>query len=143
MHPEKAMWYQLREDLIGYWDATRHEDRLNEGVPDVSFGSKDKQGWIELKALHDWPKKENTIVKIDHYTPQQKIWLLKRGRVGGCCWLLLKVKYDWLLFDYKNAQLVGKSNKQQLFTLSIFHWSDRLNIFERRKFIDYITETEK
>lgn len=58
--------------------------------------------------MEAWPKREDTIVRIPHYTKEQKHFLLSRGRAGGRCWLLLRVgAREHLLFDSEAAQYVG------------------------------------
>lgn len=108
MKPEQKMWQALKKSVGNLWDAARHEDTLRKGVPDVSFGAKGVQGWIELKCLRSWPVREDTTVKIKHFTETQRVWLWKRGTWGGHTWLLLKVDRYWLLFDHLKAQRVGK-----------------------------------
>jgi hypothetical protein len=89
---------------------THHEDMLNAGVPDLSYSGAGVHGWIELKWLEAWPKRAATVVKIAHYTKEQKHFLLSRGRAGGRCWLLLRVEKDHLLIDHERAQDVGKAH---------------------------------
>jgi len=93
---------------------THHEDVLNAGVPDLSYSHGGVHGWIELKWLEAWPKRDATIVKIDHYTKEQKYFLLSRGRAGGRCWLLLRVGREHLLFGHEAAQDVGRITREEL-----------------------------
>ena len=66
------------------------------GTPDVSYAG----GWIELKQVEQWPARAETVLKIDHYTPQQRIFAVKERRAGGACWMLLQVgRRELLLFD--------------------------------------------
>ena len=74
------------------------------GTPDVNCSL----GWIELKSV-DKPKRDETRVRVDHWTKAQKIWLMKRWSVGGAASLLVKVSDYWLLFDPPTAfEVVGK-----------------------------------
>jgi hypothetical protein len=100
---------------------THHEDALNSGIPDLSY-SGGVNGWIELKWLEAWPKREATIVKIDHYTKEQRYFLLSRGRAGGRCWLLLRVGREHLLFDHEGAQKVGTVNYAHTAALCFTAW---------------------
>lgn len=68
------------------------------GTPDVNY----VEGWIELKHVPNWPKRGG-ILKIKHFTPQQRIWLMQRVARGGRVHLLLQVGQDWLLFSAMNA----------------------------------------
>lgn len=94
---------------------THHEDALQSGIPDLSYSGGGHHGWIELKWLEAWPKREGTIVRIPHYTKEQKHFLLSRGRAGGRCWLLLRVEGYHFLFDHERAQNVGELTRHGLF----------------------------
>ena len=76
-------------------DAVSVETAACPGTPDVNY----VEGWLELKSLPAWPKRPETPVRIDHLTPQQRVWLWARDKAGGAAWLLLKVADDWLLFQ--------------------------------------------
>ena len=122
MTQEQSMWATLRRIMGKRWHATRHEDRIARGIPDLSFGILNVQGWIELKCMPSWPK-ENGILRIPHYTPDQRLWMYLRGKG---CWLLLKVEKDWLIFNHIEAQEVGKLTKEQLFKCCVWKWEGTL-----------------
>ena len=107
MKPEQQMWQILSKAVGKYWDATRHEPPPR-GIPDVSFGARGKNGWIELKTIDKWPSRPETGVYIEHCTPQQRVWGFRRGQYGGHTWLLLKVGQEWLLFNYIAAMHIGR-----------------------------------
>ena len=100
---------------------THHEDALNSGIPDLSYSGGGVHGWLELKWLEAWPKRDATIVKIDHYTKEQKHFLLSRGRAGGRCWLLLRVGREHLLFDHERAQDIPGLTKYALCATAVLH----------------------
>lgn len=109
---EQQMWTTFRKRIV-HLDPQRVETRIDDGIPDVNYTG----GWIELKYLPKWPRDPSAIVKIDHYTPQQRAWGLRRWRAGGMSWLLLHVREDnsWMLFDGYTAQdLVGKARRELL-----------------------------
>lgn len=106
---------------------THHEDLLNAGIPDLSYSHGGVHGWIELKWREAWPKREATIVKIDHYTKEQKHFLLTRGRAGGRCWLLLRVGREHLLFDHEDAQSVGSENGPKTLLRGLLFYDDRID----------------
>ncbi len=123
MKPEQRMWASLNKSVGGLWDATRHEDLLNSGTPDVSFGCAGVQGWIELKYIPEWPKHLGTIVAVKHFTPQQKAWLMRRGNMGGRCWFLLKVgQTEWLLYDHYSLLDIGKGTQFTMRSRARFKW---------------------
>lgn len=94
MTPEQRMWEQARPLFVGL-DPVRVENPADPGTPDVSWVG----GWVELKHLDAWPKRATTAVQIDHFTPQQRAWLIRRAEANGSVHLLLRVGREWLLFD--------------------------------------------
>lgn len=117
MTPEQGLYRYLKKGMKGRWHVQRHEDLYCSGIPDISFGIKGCQGWIELKVLPKWPVKETTIVKIRHFTETQKAWLLNRGCHGGRCYMLLKISSsrEYLLFDYVQVKIhMDKRTKDEL-----------------------------
>lgn len=91
------------------------------GLPDVSFSP----GFCELKWLKSYPKRETTPVRIEHYTDDQRKWLLRRATAGGGAWLALKVKSDRYVFNAQQAQDVGNLTHSELKQNCLAHW-DRL-----------------
>lgn len=89
------------------------------GTPDVSYAG----GWIENKAMEHWPVKPETPLRVDHFTPQQRIFLIRRRKAGGRAFLLLTVERDWLLFDGDTAaRFLGTSTKAELLPMALATW---------------------
>lgn len=108
-------------------DAVSVENPACPGTADVNFIG----GWMELKYAQDWPAREETTVRIEHFTPQQRVWLRRRHHNLKKCsnpegiWLCLQVSKtrDWLVFDGESASKhVGKEgyNKAALLELAVF-----------------------
>lgn len=92
-------------------DAVSVENSVYPGTPDVNY----MEGWIELKKISKWPKRVTTIIRINHFTPQQKVWLRRRWEAGGQVYLLLQVGQEFLLFPGdKAALLLGNVPRKQL-----------------------------
>lgn len=120
------MWINLRKKMIPtFWlSATRHEDKLQGGIADVSFVQNKPHdyreecpgmhGWMELKKVSMLPVRPSTIVRIKHYTPEQRSFLLEKGR-AGMTFLLLQLERDYLLFDHIRAQAVGTLNTEDTY----------------------------
>lgn len=90
--------------ILRPFDAISVENGVGVGTPDVNS----VLGWIECKCAA-MPVRHDTKVTADHFTQEQKIWLLKRWRAGGSASLLLKVADWWLLFTPQTAfEIVGK-----------------------------------
>jgi len=92
-------------------DAVSVENSVYPGTPDVNY----MEGWIELKKIRKWPERVTTIIRISHFTPQQKVWLRRRWEAGGQAYLLLQVGQEFLLFPGdKAALLLGNVPRKQL-----------------------------
>ena len=137
MKPEQRMWQVLRELTHGLWNAQRHEDEFALGIPDVSFGAKHVQGWIELKQIPKWPVRPSTEVRVDHFTKQQRAWLKIRQIYGDRCWLLLKIEKTWMLFSPDMFQYVGTTNKHVLMKSANKVWASKPDPYE---FLSIITK---
>jgi hypothetical protein len=122
MSSERGLWTYLREGMKGRWHVTRHEDMLQSGIPDVSYGILGVQGWIELKQAHEWPKRGGAL-RLPHLSAEQRHWLTERGTIGNRCWILLQVEQDYFLLGYPTVFEVGESNKQELIEMSHGYWS--------------------
>lgn len=94
------------------------------GTPDVNY----IEGWIELKWLRSWPKREETPVRLEHYTKVQRVWAFRRRRAGGQCWMLLQCGREWLLMDGAVAALtLGHCTKAELIEHSEAYFSSGLD----------------
>ena len=122
-------------------DATSVENPACPGTPDVQFIG----GWIELKFREEWPKREDTTVRIEHFTPQQRVWLLRRWMAEvnlrtpePRCWLLLYVEEtrEHLLFDARTAaRSVAKDGATRA---KLYEWA-LLTTKDLQEIIDYVT----
>lgn len=112
MKSESKMWAKFRPVLVAAkLDPIRVENPIHPGTPDVNLCS---GSWIELKTIEDWPA-HGRIVQIKHFTPQQRVFLLKRWLAApGTTHLVLEVRTskEWLLFDGDvAARVVGKESE--------------------------------
>ncbi len=105
-------------------DAIAVENPARPGTPDVNF----IPGWLELKWLRDWPKgADRNPVLVPHFTQQQRIWLKRRVRKGGCAYLLLQVKREWLLLRGDvAAEMLGYANRKELIVAATAYWDTGL-----------------
>jgi hypothetical protein len=111
---ESAMWKKIRPILIAAkLDPVRVENPIHPGTPDVNFVD---GRWLELKCVPGWPARERTLLRIPHFTPQQRVWLFRRWTYApGSTLLLLEVRAarQWLLFDGDvAAKVVGRSTTE-------------------------------
>lgn len=116
-------------------DAVAVENPTNPGTPDVNY----VDGWLELKWLRNWPKRPESVVQLEHYTPQQKLWIRRRTIAGGRCFLVLQCKREWLIFKHPVTMDVGKLTRQQLYDQVMFRFDKGL---DKKTFIEIITEKD-
>jgi len=129
---ENSLWAKLRKNMIPkYWDeATRHEDKLQRGIADVSFCQAGHHGWMELKHVDLWPVRETTVVRIPHYHDDQRRFLFDKGHSAGNTWLFIQVDRDYMLFDWRAAQAVGDVTETSLEGFATFTWRGKLDYLE-------------
>jgi len=127
MSIEDTLWAYLRTGLRGRWHAQRHEDKLTKGIPDISYAMQNVDGWIELKALDDWPKYGDTPVRLN-LTPDQANWLRDRCAMGnGEVWILLRVGHggerEHLLFHATDAyELRDGASRMHMYEIAKKRW---------------------
>jgi len=121
----------MRRDVVALLcaaglDAMAVENPCLPGTPDVEC----IPGWIELKILTHWPKVSGAV-KLPKFRPGQRIWLRRRAAAGGSCWLLLRVRSDWLLFEGGYAaRMVGHVSREELYRNAKATWSSKQNMKE-------------
>jgi len=68
-------------------DPVSVENPAHPGTPDVNCTA----GWVELKCLDELPVRPSSVVRVKHFTPQQRVWLRRRWEANRRAWLLLRV----------------------------------------------------
>lgn len=118
--PEQAMWDSIGP-VIKCLDPQRIESTLTgSGIPDVNYN----HGWIELKYVKRWPPRGGPL-KLDHFTREQRGWLIRRHKAGGRAFLLLKVgDNEWLLFyGFVAAIHLGRVKREKLYECCAARWT--------------------
>lgn len=75
---------------FGHFD--RIENMLGRGMPDVTYCLSGVEGFVENKWRLRWPAKPEDIVTLDHFTPQQRIWIQQRTNAGGRVFVFLEIE---------------------------------------------------
>ena len=98
MTPESTLRRSLikRINKLEYAECMAVENFVTPGTPDMNGIYKKQEFWIELKSIERWGK-------IHHFTPQQKIWILKRGSQGGKVFLLVQKERFYKLLSWRQA----------------------------------------
>jgi hypothetical protein len=114
---ESGFWKLIKSkwSVIPGIKLMRVENPTSPGTPDLCVGFRGKCYWIELKQLRDgWPTRANTIVRIDHYSAEQRLWLFEWGMIHVPAFLLVQVvDHGVYLFDWQAAQRVGEIPKAE------------------------------
>ena len=132
---EKALKRYIFAGMKGQWDVQAHEDKHSTGIPDLSYGMNNVNGWVELKQIERYPV---TASKLRHFTAAQKRWLKNRGTKGGNCFLLLQVENDyyivpWWWLDKLIIKLAETADWND--TISCRLWCEKINFKELRKIL--------
>ncbi len=92
---EALMRKKLVKNLMRL-DAVPIENMLRAGTPDVNF----LYGWIECKYMKFWPRNaEKNPVRFPHpLTKEQCLWIKRRCKRGGLCYVAIQVSRDWFFF---------------------------------------------
>lgn len=120
---ESSLRSAVIEALI-HLDAVAVENPALPGTPDVNY----VEGWIELKSVPKWPVQHHVTIKLEHWTPQQKVWHLRRSRVGGQTYVMLEavVPGDILLLRGETAaKILGAATRQELAAVALAEWPSR------------------
>lgn len=105
-------------------DAVSVENPVLPGTPDVNY----VEGWLELKSLPGWPADPSTPLRVEHWTPQQKVWHVRRSRAGGTTHVLLEVvrsRHFLLLDGAVAARILGKATRAELVAAAVDVWNGR------------------
>ncbi len=95
------------------------------GTPDVTMLT---GLWMELKQIPAWPVRVDTLVRVDHFRPEQRIWLSDWSAAGGRCCVLLRVHRDWLWLEGGwAADNLGHVTRATLLRSAVKVWEGGLN----------------
>lgn len=105
--PEQKLYDWLERKIGHRAMLERVENRVKRNTPDLHLAANVRgvpiSGWIELKVLDAWPKRENTIVRLEHWTSGQRYWASRHAMHGGTTWLVLGVGEEVLVVNGKKA----------------------------------------
>lgn len=73
------------------------------GTPDLAFVAHGKDGWLELKIGEITTGR----LAVKTQTKQQVAWMRDHARVSGRAFTLVRMRYEWLLFDASGSQIMA------------------------------------
>jgi hypothetical protein len=88
---ESDLWKTMRDKVAAHGHFERIENMVGRGRPDVNYCVRGHEGNIELKQIKQWPAREETVVELDHFTAQQRLWIRRRCAARGRVYVLLEV----------------------------------------------------
>jgi len=110
---EASSWDWLRDGIKRTVPAfsllERVENGVLDGMADVNYVIRGREGWIELKAV-DLPKRDSTPVLGDEglRVPNQVNWHLKRSSLLGRTWVFVSAPpYRWLVSGVYAREING------------------------------------
>ena len=120
MTRENSLWVSFRQALPAGCHAVRVENVVETGTPDVNI-CLTLDYWVELK-VQEAPKRATTKFRIDHFTDEQRLWLVDRCRAGGNAFLLVQVGfvYLWIRGDIA-AVWIGHCTLTELLAKCTWH----------------------
>ena len=117
---QRRLIHQLR-----HIDARSIEDAFSSGIPDINTA----YGWIELKFIRAYPKRDSTPIKIHHFTANQKLFLFRRWSVlQGGAFLLVRIEKDWFLFAGKDSYDIDTWTHDEWKSKALWSCHKRMNI---------------
>lgn len=121
--PEATMRRSVLAALRQYGDACAVDNEAcMPGTPDINYampGTEDRsivpfEGWIELKQIPAWPRRDEDAVKVPHFTPQQRAWIERRWEHRHNAHVLLRIGrvarlHEWFLINGRMAKHLSRS----------------------------------
>jgi hypothetical protein len=108
--PEQRLYDWLVRRIGHLAHLTRVENRVKRDTPDlyVAFNQIPGgrwSGWIEMKALADYPIRPKTPIKLGHWTTGQRYWATRHRSCGGQVALLVEIATTGDLYLFRAADV--------------------------------------
>ena len=100
---------------------------------ELNFLIDGNEGWLELKYMPEYPKKDYTEIKVPHFTKEQKLWHDARYKNKGRTMVLIQVDSDYFIFKKERINLLGSLTKKSMFKFANKSWKNRIDFKELRK----------
>ena len=136
---EKRFYQYIKSGLdpMGFY-LDRIESFISKGIPDICYSKRSREqsfGWIELKFSKAWPKGKKSIVKLDHFTKEQRNWIYTRGKATGRVFLFWKIGEDHLMYNHEAVFTLGSCTRGELLQQAISHWHKKIDFKELAKLL--------
>lgn len=87
---------------VHYWHCV--ENKVALGTPDVFYSANGHLGCVELKHLHEYPKRASTPLRFKHFTTDQVGCIEGFGKGNRFSFVLVQVMTDHYLFEHAFAR---------------------------------------
>jgi hypothetical protein len=128
---ESDLWKAVKKGLEDaadlHIDLMRLENLVGEGMADVNGCRKGAEFWLELKHRDELPKRECTAVFPDGIglRDSQVIWLYKRAKHGGRCYVLGKAGKEIFLVHGRHCRVFNSLGYLELVEKCEWHYCGR------------------
>ena len=128
---EHQLWDKVRAGLTDAADLKidlmRVENLVMAGPPDVNGCYKGVEFWLELKHKDAVPARDSTPIFREGVglRPEQVVWLHRRARHGGRCWILGRAGESIWLVHGRHAKAFNDAGYLQLVELSDWWWNGK------------------
>ena len=113
------LWNSLRGSLPAGCHATRIENNIGSGFPDVHYTYLETSGTIELKSADRLPMRKAGLRK------SQIDWITAETEAGGIVWVLIQHKKTIFVLRGHFADRINQLNLAQLAEYASAQWSVR------------------
>lgn len=126
------LWNSLRGLLPAGCHATRIENGIGSGFPDVHYTYLETTGTIELKSADRLPMKDSGLRK------SQLDWIKEEVEAGGLVWILIEYKKTIYIVNGMYAELVNHKNEEDMPFISMALWTKGISHSEKAAIVESI-----
>lgn len=99
--PEQRLYDWLARRIGHVAQLTRVENKVGRDTPDLFVAHPQWCGWVELKAIADWPVQAKTRIRVGHWTSGQRWWATRHLERGGRCALVVEFYSTGEIFVFR------------------------------------------
>ena len=113
------LWNSLRGWLPAGCHATRIENDIGSGFPDVHYTYRETSGTIELKSADRLPMRKAGLRK------SQIDWIIEETEAGGLVWVLIEHKKMYYVLRGLYADRINDMDETEIAEKALAQWSAR------------------
>lgn len=113
------LWKSLRGWFPAGCHATRIENGIGSGFPDVHYTYLETSGTIELKSANRLPMRKAGLRK------SQIDWIIEETEAGGLVWVLVEYKKMYYILRGLHADRINHMDETEIAEKALAQWSAR------------------